>query len=325
MRELTYTAAALEGLTEEMARDPMTFVVGEGIGARGGNFGTTVGLYERFGPARLRDTPITERGFTGLCTGAAMTGARPIVDFMFVDFGLDALGELINQTAKIQYMSDGRLTMPIVLRGCIGIGNSAATHHSGSYYTIFTHFPGFRVVVPTTPADAKGLLKTAIRSNDPVVFMEHRSLLNLKGPVPEGEYLIPFGQARIAREGRDATVVAIGGMVPRALAACEELAAEGRSVEVIDPRTLAPLDLDTILASVAKTGRLLVVDADYAPCGIAAEIGMRVMEEGFDDLDAPVARLTGAQAPTPYSAPLETALVPDTAAIARAIRALLAA
>jgi 2-oxoisovalerate dehydrogenase E1 component len=325
MRELTYTAAALEGLTEEMARDPMTFVVGEGIGARGGNFGTTVGLYERFGPARLRDTPITERGFTGLCTGAAMTGARPIVDFMFVDFGLDALGELINQTAKIQYMSDGRLTMPIVLRGCIGIGNSAATHHSGSYYTIFTHFPGFRVVVPTTPADAKGLLKTAIRSNDPVVFMEHRSLLNLKGPVPEGEYLIAFGQARIAREGRDATVVAIGGMVPRALAACEELAAEGRSVEVIDPRTLAPLDLDTILTSVAKTGRLLVVDEDYAPCGIAAEIGMRVMEEGFDDLDAPVARLTGAQAPTPYSAPLETALVPDTAAIVRAIRALLAA
>ncbi len=325
MRELTYTAAALEGLTEEMARDPLTFVVGEGIGARGGNFGTTVGLYERFGPARLRDTPITERGFTGLCTGAAMTGARPIVDFMFVDFGLDALGELLNQTAKIQYMSDGRLTMPIVLRGCIGIGNSAATHHSGSYYTIFTHFPGFRVVVPTTPHDAKGLLKTAVRSDDPVVFLEHRSLLNLKGPVPEEEYLIPFGQARVAREGCDATVVAIGGMVPRALAACEELADEGRSIEVIDPRTLAPLDLDTILASVAKTGRLLVVDEDYGPCGIAAEIGMRVMERGFDDLDAPVARLTGAQAPTPYSPALEAAIVPDTPAIARAIRELLTA
>jgi 2-oxoisovalerate dehydrogenase E1 component len=151
MRELTYTAAALEGLTEEMARDPLTFVVGEGIGARGGNFGTTVGLYERFGPARLRDTPISERGFAGMCTGAAMTGARPIVDFMFIDFGLDALGELLNQTAKIQYMSDGRLAMPLVLRGCIGIGNSAATHHSGSYYSIFAHFPGFHVVVPTTP------------------------------------------------------------------------------------------------------------------------------------------------------------------------------
>ena len=325
MRELTYTAAALEGLTEEMARDPLTFVVGEGIGARGGNFGTTVGLYERFGPARLRDTPITERGFTGLCTGAAMTGARPIVDFMFIDFGLDSLGELLNQTAKIQYMSDGRLTMPIVLRGCIGIGNSAATHHSGSYYSIFSHFPGFRVVVPTTPYDAKGLLKTAIRSNDPVLFMEHRAVLNLKGPVPEEEYLIAFGEARIAREGRDATVVAIGGMVPRALAACETLGGEGRSIEVIDPRTLAPLDIDSILASVQKTGRLLVVDEDYGPCGVAAEIGMQVMERGFDDLDAPVARLTGASAPAPYSPTLETAITPSEGAIAQALRDLLTA
>ncbi len=325
MREMTFTAAALEGLTEEMARDPMTFVVGEGIGARGGNFGTTVGLFERFGAARLRDTPISERGFTGLCTGAAMTGARPIVDYMFVDFGLDAIGELLNQTAKIQYMSDGRLTMPIVLRGCVGIGSSAATHHSGSYYSLFAHIPGLRVVVPTTPYDAKGLLKTAIRSNDPVLFLEHRSVLNLKGPVPEEEYLIPFGEARIARAGRDATVVAIGGMVPRTLAACDELAAEGHDIEVIDPRTLAPLDIDTILASVAKTGRLLVVDEDYSPCGVAAEIGMQVMERGFDDLDAPVARLTSAQAPVPYSPPLEAAITPDTAAIARAIRDLLTA
>lgn len=325
MRELTFTAAALEGLTEEMARDPLTFVVGEGIGARGGNFGTTVGLFERFGAARLRDTPISERGFTGLCTGAAMTGARPIVDFMFVDFGLDAIGELLNQTAKIQYMSDGRLTMPIVLRGCVGIGSSAATHHSGSYYSLFAHIPGLRVVVPTTPRDAKGLLKTAIRSDDPVLFLEHRAVLNLKGPVPDEEYLIPFGEARVAREGRDATVVAIGGMVPRTLAACDELAAEGHAIEVIDPRTLAPLDIDTILASVAKTGRLLVVDEDYSPCGVAAEIGMQVMERGFDDLDAPVARLTGAQAPVPYSPPLEAAITPDVSAIARAVRDLLTA
>lgn len=325
MREMTYTAAALEGLAEEMARDPLTFVVGEGIGARGGNFGTTIGLYERFGPARLRDTPISERGFTGLCTGAAMTGARPIVDFMFVDFGLDAIGELLNQTAKIQYMSDGRLTMPIVLRGCVGIGNSAATHHSGNYHALFSHFPGLHVVMPTTPYDAKGLLKTAIRSNDPVLFLEHRAVLNLKGPVPEEEYLIPFGEARIAREGHDATVVAIGGMVPRALAACEALAGEGRAIEVIDPRTLAPLDIDTILASVRKTGRLLVVDEDYSPSGVAAEIGMRVMERGFDDLDAPVARLTSASVPVPYSPTLEAAITPDAPAIARAIRDLLTA
>lgn len=325
MREMTFTAAALEGLGEEMERDPLTFVVGEGVGARGGNFGTTVGLYDRFGPARLRDTPITERGFTGLCTGAAMVGARPIVDYMFIDFALDAMGELLNQTAKIQYMSDGRLKMPIVLRGCIGVGNSTATHHSGSYYSIFTHFPGFHVVLPTTPYDAKGLLKTAIRSDDPVLFMEHRHVLNVRGPVPEEEYLVPFGQARIAREGTDATVVAISAAVHRTVAACDALAKEGISVEVIDPRTLVPLDMASILASVHKTGRLLVVDEDYGPCGVAAEIGMQVMEQGFDDLDAPVARLTGAQTPVPYSAPLEAAIVPNQTTITQAIRDLLAA
>lgn len=217
MRELTYTEAAREGLTEEMERDPMVFVVGEGIGARGGNFNTTAGLFDRFGPQRLRDMPIAERGFTGLCTGAAMVGARPVVDYMFFDFALDALGELFNQTNKIQYMSSGRLRMPIVLRGCVGVGNSAATHHSGHYYPLFVNIPGFRVVVPTTPADAKGLLKTAIRSDDPVVFMEHRGLLQTKGPVPDGEHLVPFGHAAVAREGHDVTVVGVAITVRRAL------------------------------------------------------------------------------------------------------------
>jgi 2-oxoisovalerate dehydrogenase E1 component len=323
MRELTYTAAAREGLAEEMARDPSIFVVGEGIGARGGNFNTTVGLFDLYGPERLRDTPITERGFTGLCTGAAMVGARPVVDYMFFDFALDALGELFNQTAKIQYMSDGRLKMPIVLRGCIGAGGGA-THHSGSYYPFFVHQPGFRVVLPTTPRDAKGLLKTAIRSDDPVIFMEHRGLLNTKGPVPEEEYLTPFGEAAVAREGTDVTVVGIAIMVNRALEAAEQLAKEGISVEVIDPRTIAPLDLDTILQSVHKTGRLLVADETYAPCGIGAEIAAQVMERGFDDLDAPVRRLNGAHVPIPFSPPLEKAIIPDSNAVARAIRELMA-
>lgn len=325
MRELTYTAAALEGLGEEMERDPRVFVVGEGVGERGGNFGTTVGLYARFGAERLRDMPITERGFTGLCTGAAMTGTRPIVDYLFFDFALDALGELINQTAKIQYMSDGRLTMPLVLRGCIGVGNSASTHHSGSYYSLFAHCPGFHIVVPTTPYDAKGLFKTAIRSDDPVIFMEPRVLLNAKGPVPEEEYLIPFGQARIARAGTQATVVAIAAMVPRTLEACDLLAAEGISVEVIDPRTLIPLDIESIRASVHKTGRLLIVDEDYSPCGIAAEIGMQIVERSFSDLDAPVSRLTGVYTPIPYSPTLERAVVPNVQSIAQAIRELLSA
>src|SRR5499425_3102738 len=182
MREITYTAAAREGLDEEMARDPLIFVVGEGFGARGGNFNTTLGLYEKYGPMRLCDTPISERGFVGLCTGAAMTGTRPIVDFMFVDFILDSIGEIFNQIAKIQYMSSGRLKMPIVLRGAIGIGGSAATHHSGSYFPMFVNIPGLRVVVPTSPRDVKGLLKTAIRSDDPVMFLEHKSLYNNKGP-----------------------------------------------------------------------------------------------------------------------------------------------
>ncbi len=324
MRELTFTAAAREGLAEEMARDSSVFVVGEGIGVRGGNFNTTSGLFELYGPERLRDTPISERGFTGLCTGAAMVGARPVVDYMFFDFALDALGELFNQTAKVQYMSDGRLKMPIVLRGCIGAGNSAATHHSGSYYPLFVHLPGLRVVLPTNPRDAKGLLKTAIRSDDPVVFMEHRGVLNTKGLVPEGEYLIPFGQAAVAREGKDVTVVGIAVMVNRALEAADQLAAEGISVEVIDPRTIAPLDIDTILASVHKTGRLLVADETYAPCGIGAEIATQVMEKGFDDLDAPVRRLNSAHTPMPYSPPLEKAVLPDAKAVAQAIRELVA-
>jgi len=326
MRELTFTEAAREGLAEEMERDPMVFVVGEGVGERGGNFATTVGLYARFGPERLRDTPIAERGFTGLCTGAAMGGARPVVDYMFFDFALDALGEIINQTAKIQYMSDGRLKMPIVLRGCVGIGSSAATHHSGSYYSLFAHIPGLRVVAPTTPRDAKGLLKAAIRSDDPVVFMEHRGLLSIRGPVPDADLdeVIPFGCASVRRVGNDVTVLGIAHMVTRALAAAEELARSGVSVEVIDPRSLAPLDIDTVLASVAKTGRLLVVDEDYALYGVGAEIAAQVADRGFDDLDAPIRRLNSAAAPVPYSPPLEAAMVPTPASIAQAVRDLLA-
>ena len=323
-RETSYTVAAREALDEEMARDPSIFVVGEGIGARGGNFATTVGLYEKYGPLRLRDTPISERGFVGLCCGAAMTGARPVVDFMFFDFILDAFGELVNQIAKMQYMSSGRLRMPIVLRGCIGIGNSAAAHHSGSYYPIFAHLPGFRVVVPATPYDAKGLLKTALRSDDPVLFLEHKSLLGLKGPVPEEDYAIPFGQARLARPGNDITVIAIAHMVRKTLEACEALSREGVSAEVIDPRTLAPLDTAAILESVRKTGRLLIVDETYGPCGVGAEIAAQVMEQAFDDLDAPVRRLNGAHTPTPYSPPLEAAVVPGTDSISQAIRDLLA-
>jgi 2-oxoisovalerate dehydrogenase E1 component len=316
--------ATFEALAEEMARDPAIFVLGEGVGKRGGNFKTTTGLFDLYGPVRLRDTPICERGFVGLGCGAAMTGTRPVVDFMFADFILDSVGEIINQIAKISYMSNGRLKVPILLRECIGIGHSAATHHSGNYYPMYAHFPGLRVVVPSTPHDAKGLFKRALRCNDPVIFLEHRELLNIKGPVPTGDFEVEFGRAAVVREGRDITVVSLALMVHQVRKVCERLAGEGISVELVDPRTVAPLDLDTILQSVAKTGRLLIVEEAFAPFGLGAEVAAGLADKGFDDLDAPIRRLNGAFAPTPYSPPLEAAVVPDAEAIAQAIRDLVA-
>ena len=322
-REISFAAATVEALDYEMARNSGIFVLGEGIGVRGGNFGTTAGLFANYGEERLRDTPICERGFVGLGCGAAMTGTRPIIDFMFIDFLNDAFGELINQIAKMQYMSSGRLRMPILLRGCIGIGHAAATHHSGSYHSIYSHIPGLRVVVPSTPYDAKGLFTRALRCHDPVLFLEPRELMSTKGPVPVEPYEVEFGQARITREGRDVTVVAIALMVQRSLAAAEQLAKDGISVEVIDPRTVSPLDTDTILASVKKTGRLLIVDEAFSPCSLGAEIAARVADTGFDDLDAPIRRLNGAFAPTPYSPPLEKAMIPHVEDIVKAIRELM--
>ena len=322
-REISFMQATHEALAEEMAVNPAIFVLGEGIGKRGGNFKTTAGLYELYGPERLCDTPISERGFVGLACGAAMTGSRPVVDFMFADFLLDAAGEVLNQIAKMQYMSSGRIKMPILLRGCIGIGHSAATHHSGNYYPMYAHFPGLRVVVPSNPRDAKGLLKHALRSNDPVLFLEHREMLATKGPVPRSDYEIEFGKAAVVREGRDITVVALALMVQKTLAACEGLAAKGISVEVVDPRTVSPLDADTILQSVHKTGRLLIVDEALAPFGLGAEVAARVVDAGFDDLDAPIRRLHGAFTPTPYSPALEKAVVPQVEDIEQAISQLL--
>jgi 2-oxoisovalerate dehydrogenase E1 component len=322
MRELSFTDAAREGLTEEMARDAMIFVVGEGIGARGGNFNTTVGLYDLYGEMRLRDTPISERGFTGLCTGAAVLGARPVVDFMFLDFELDALGEIINQMSRLRWMSNGQVKVPIVLRGGVGLA-STGPHHSANLFSIFMHLPGLHVVVPVFPADAKGLLKTSIRSDDPVIFLEHKKLMKLKGPVPDGEHFVPFGKASVVRQGKDLTIVAISYPVIEALNAASLLEKEGISVEVIDPRTLAPLDLDTILESVSKTHRLLVVDEDFSPCGAGAEIAARVMEQGFYELDAPVRRLNGTFVPGPYSPPLEAAVIPRAQSISKAAQELM--
>ena len=323
-REITYMQATLEALTEEMAANPDIFVLGEGIGKRGGNFATTTGLYDQYGGVRLCDTPICERGFFGLACGAAMTGTRPVVDFMIVDFILDATGEIINQIAKMQYMSSGRLKMPVLMRGCTGIGHSIATHHAGSYYHLFSQVPGLRVVVPSTPFDAKGLLKHALRCNDPVLFMEPREVLTVKGPVPEDDYEIEFGKASIVRPGEDVTVVAIGHMVHHAISAAQRLLDEDDLlVEVIDPRTVSPLDTQTILDSVSRTGRLLIVDETPAACGIGAEISARIGDSGFDELDAPIRRLNGLFTPTPYSPPLESAVVPNAESVFSAIKDLL--
>ena len=251
-----------------------------------------------------------------------MTGTRPVVDFMFADFILDSVGEIVNQIAKMQYMSSGRLKMPVLLRGCIGIGHSAATHHSGSYYAMYAQVPGLRVVVPSNAYDAKGLMKHALRGDAPVMFLEHREILTMKRHVPQEDYEIEFGRAAIVRQGRDVTVVALARMVHLTLSVCEELERMGISVEVIDPRTVSPLDTESILQSVAKTGRLLIVDEPPAPCGFAAEIAAQVTDAGFNDLDAPIRRLTGAFTPTPYSPPLEAAVVPSAADIAAAIRLL---
>jgi 2-oxoisovalerate dehydrogenase E1 component len=314
--------ATLEALTHEMAHNPAIFVFGEGIGKRGGNFKTTAGLFDLHGPERLRDTPICERGFVGLGCGAAMTGTRPVIDFMFADFVMDSVGEIVNQIAKMQYMSSGRLKMPILLRGCVGIGHSAATHHSGNLYPLYAHFPGLRVAVPSTPYDAKGLFHHALRCDDPVLFLEHRDCLTVKGNVPAEAYEVPFGQAAVVREGKDVTVVAICWMVHQTLKACQQLGSEV-SVELIDPRTVAPLDIDTIAKSVAKTGRLLIVDEAFAPYGIGAEIAAQLADAGFDDLDAPIRRLNGLHTPTPYSPALEAAVVPTVDQIAQAIRDLI--
>ena len=322
MRDLTFTDAAREGLAEEMERDSMIFVVGEGIGARGGNFNTTVGLYDLYGEMRLRDTPISERGFTGICTGAAILGARPVVDFMFLDFELDALGDIINQVSRLRWMSNGQVKVPIVLRGGVGLA-STGPHHSANLFSIFMHLPGLQVVVPVFPADAKGLLKTSIRTDDPVIFLEHKKLMKLKGPVPDGEHLVRFGQAAVIRQGKDLTIVGISYTVVESLNAANLLEKEGISAEVIDPRTLAPLDLATILESISKTHRLLVVDEDFSPCGAGAEIAAQVMEQGFYELDAPVRRLNGAFVPGPYSPPLEAAVIPTAQSIVKAARELM--
>jgi 2-oxoisovalerate dehydrogenase E1 component len=315
--------AVRDGLSEEMRLNPHIIYFGEGTGQRGGTFAHTKGMFEEFGPQRMIDTPICELGFTGASIGASASGCRAVADVMMGDFLFEAGSQIALQAAKLRYMSNGQVAVPMIVLAGVGMIKNAGPHHSGSYYPVWAHCPGLIVVVPSTPTDAKGLIKTALRASDPVLFLEHKSLFATKGPVPVGEHFVPFGQARVARQGSDLTIVSCGLWLHRSLAAAEQLAGQGISCEVIDLRTIVPLDVETIAASVARTGKLLVVDEAHAMCGIGAEIAAVAMEHAFDDLDAPVGRLHTEPVSFPFSPPLEDAVTVDVPKIVAAARSVL--
>ena len=322
MRELSYRDALNEALHEEMARDPAVCFLGEDVGRYGGVLQVSRGLYDRFGPKRVRDTPISEAGFTGIAVGAAMTGLRPVVEVMYIDFSALAMDQIVNQAAKARYMFGGKAHVPLVMRTQGGGGRGNAAQHSQSLEMWFVHTPGLIVVQPSTPCDAKGLLKSAIRNDNPVIFIEHKLLYNTTGPVPpaEEELLIPLGVADVKRPGKDVTIVATSRMVLFALEAAEKLAADGIDAEVIDPRTLKPLDLQTIVKSVEKTGRLVVVNEGPLTGGFTAEVAARVQREAFDWLDAPIIQVATEDVPLPYNGRLELEAIPSVEDIIKAAK-----
>lgn len=334
-RTLTFREAFNEAIRLEMRRDPTVIIMGEDIAggaathleekgeeAWGGDLGLTKGLVQEFGRERVRDTPISESSFIGAAVGAASTGLRPIAELMFVDFFGVCMDQIFNQGGKLRYMFGGKAKVPIVIETLIGAGFRAAAQHSQCLYSVFTHMPGLKTVVPSTPYNAKGLMSAAIRDDDPVIYFVHKVLLDTSGPVPEDNYVVPLGQAEVAREGQDATVVAIGRMRLFALQAAEELAQDGLSVEVVDPQSLSPLDEETILESVKKTHRLVVVDEDNPRCSVATDIVTLAAQQAFDYLDAPPQTVTAPHTPVPFSPALEDVYIPSAARIVEAVRAV---
>ncbi|MBI3456935.1 MAG: alpha-ketoacid dehydrogenase subunit beta [Candidatus Rokubacteria bacterium] len=332
-RQLSYREAINDALRLEMRRDPTVILMGEDVtgapqstdpahlDAWGGVLGVTKGLVHEFGRERVRDTPITESAFVGAGVGAAATGLRPVVELMFIGFMGVCLDQITNQAAKMRYMFGGKAKIPLVIRTMVGAGFRAAAQHSDSMYSTFVHFPGLKVVAPATPADAKGLLAASIRDDDPVIFCENKLLYDVKGPVPEGEWVVPLGQAEVKREGKDVTVVAISRMVYTALEAADHLAKEGISVEVIDLRTLSPLDEGTVLTSIRKTGRLVVVDEDNPRCSVASDVATLAATGALEYLNAPVQLVTAPHTPVPFSPALEDAYLPTPQRVAAAARA----
>ncbi len=323
MAEMFYTDALNAALDEEMARDEKVIVFGEDIGGYGGVFRVTKDLQDKYGPSRVRDTPISEQAITALAIGSSMMGMKPVAEIMFVDFLALGIDALVNQASMIPYVWAGQVKLPFVLRTQGGSGAGAAAQHSKSLEAMIAHIPGLKVVMPVTPADAKGMLAAAIRDPNPVIFFEHKLLYNTKGPVPDGEHLTPIGKAAVVREGTDLTIVATSRMVIEALGAAAALEKEGVSAEVVDVRTLRPLDKDTILESVMRTHRAVVVNEGWRFCGFGAELSATIAEEAFEYLDAPVARIGAFDRPIAFAQPLEAAAIPDAAAIAEAARATL--
>lgn len=322
-REITYLEAIREAMSQEMRLDDEVFLIGEDIGTYGGAFGVSKGMLEEFGPERIRETPISEAAIAGAATGAALMGMRPVMEIMFMDFLTISMNQLVNQAAKMRFMFGGKCTIPMVVRAPSGSGTGAAAQHSQSLEAWFINVPGIKVVAPSSPYDAKGLLITAIRDNNPVLFMEHKLLYGVKGPVPEEIYTIPLQSAQVKREGHDLTIVAYSIMVPRALKAAELLASEGIEIEVVDPRSLKPLDTETIIKSVSKTGRVLITHEAPVTGGFGGEIAAVIAaSEAFDFLDAPIRRLAGKDVPIPYNRILEQASVPQVEDIVYAARKL---
>lgn len=321
MRQISNIEAVRDAIAVEMRTNPDIVLLGEGTGERGGSFAHTKNLYQEFGPERLVDTPIAELGFTGLAVGAAATGLHPIVDLMFVDFAAECLSQIVNQASKLHYVTNGQTCVPMLVRAAMGTIKGAAAHHSSCLYPWFMHIPGLKVVTYSCPIDGYGLMRSALREPNPVVFLDHKSLFSAKGDAPEEDTIVPFGKARTFREGSDVTVVATALMAQRTLEAVAGIT--DISVEVIDPRTLVPLDLETIFASVEKTGRLLIVDEAFPVCSFASELAAQVASERLYDLDAPVRRLHPKAVPHPFSPPLEQAMIPQAEQIAQAIRELM--
>ncbi len=322
VREMTLGQAIREALAEEMRRDPRVFIMGEDVAEAGTPFKVLSGLVEEFGPARVIDSPISEAGITGLGVGGAMTGMRPIIDIMFGDFIALAMDQIVNQAAKVHYMSGGKLKVPLVVRTTLGATRRTAAQHSQSLHAWVSHVPGLKVALPSTPYDAKGLLKTAIRDDNPVVFFEDKMMYQLKGPVPEGDYVIPFGVADIKRPGSDITIVATSSMVQVALDAAEILEKIDISAEVVDPRTTYPLDKETLIRSARKTSRAMVVDEGYERYGVTAELASVIAEGAFYYLDAPVKRLGAMDVPVPFSPALEDLTVPTPASLVEVAKTL---